>query len=151
MLIKNKNYITIFIVLVAIFCCSIVTLSFYAITVKTEINSLKKSVLEANEPIDNMIAISNQSLNIKNYKLKLDNEILIAKVEELNNKLIFAELSEKTANNQLRMALASKGGSGGGGGSYNCEKYIEENFDLKIKIKNLENEIKNLTKSDSLK
>lgn len=68
----------------------------------------------------------------------------VSELERLRQELQMAQLAEKTADSQLRMALASKAGGGGGGGGSSCEKYIEENFDLKIKVKELERKVKDL-------
>ncbi len=67
----------------------------------------------------------------------------MSELEKLRQELQMAQLAEKTADSQLRMALASKGGGGGGGGG-GCDKYIEENFDLKLKVKDLERKVKDL-------
>lgn len=69
----------------------------------------------------------------------------VSELERLRQELQMAQLAEKTADSQLRMALAAKaGGGGGGGGGGSCDKYIEENFDLKLKVKDLERKVKEM-------
>lgn len=64
----------------------------------------------------------------------------VSELERLRQELQMAQLAEKTADSQLRMAL--RGGSSSSSGS--CDKYIEENFDLKLKVKELERKVKDL-------
>lgn len=66
-------------------------------------------------------------------------------IENCKRELEMSRMDVKNLENQLRMASmmrqGNSGGSGGGGGGGNCEKYIEENLNLKLKVKDLENEL----------
>ena len=68
----------------------------------------------------------------------------MSELDRLRQELQMAQMAEKNADNQLRMALASKGGGGGGGGGSSCEKYIEENIELKAKVRDFERRIKEM-------